>query len=255
MNFTLATTRFDPRTFICLTLVYALTIIFSPGFSLTLSLFLFSFGLALLFKIPFWDTLKKLALIDGFMLLALLTLPFTYGSGEVVNIWGSTLYVDGFWLACNIALKANGVFLCFSALMGRMSVAEFAHALAHLKIPLSFVQILLLMVRYLDVLTQEFERLRTAMKCRGFRACSTWHSWKSLGYLCGMLFVRSLERAEQILIAMKCRGFQGTYPLLHHFHFSLRDMLFTILFILGLFVFMFSGAYFPGLSMREGGAL
>jgi cobalt/nickel transport system permease protein len=67
-----------------------------------------------------------------------------------------------------------------------------------------------------------------------------------------MLFVRSLERAEQILIAMKCRGFQGTYPLLHHFHFSLRDIKFAFLFIIGLVVFISSGTYFPDLFMKEG---
>lgn len=252
MSFSLATTRFDPRTFICLTLLYALSIILSPSFSITLALFLFAIGLALLFQIPFCETLKKLALIDGFMLLALFSLPLTYVGGEAVSIWGLPFYLDGFWLAVSIALKANGIFLCFSALMGRMGVAEFAHALAHMKVPLSFVQILLLMVRYLDVLTLEFERLRTAMKCRGFRARSNWHSWQSLGYLCGMLFVRSLERAEQILIAMKCRGFQGTYPLLHHFHFSLRDIKFSFLFIIGLVVFICSGTYFPELFMKEG---
>lgn len=251
MSVSFATSRFDPRTLIFLTLFYALAMILLSQSHVTFMLFLFALGLAFLFQIPFWGTLKKLALIDGFMLLALFSLPFTYASGDVLPLWGLAFYIDGFWLAVGIALKANGIVLCFIALMGRMGVAEFAHALAHLNVPTSFVQILLLMVRYIDVLSQEFERLRTAMKCRGFRARSNWHSWKSLGYLCGMLLVRSLERAEQILIAMKCRGFHGTYPLLHHFHFGRRDAQFAALYIIGLLLFVAGGYSLGGSFLSE----
>jgi cobalt/nickel transport system permease protein len=47
------------------------------------------------------------------------------------------------------------------------------------------------------------------MKARAFWPRSDLHTWRSLGYLIGMLLVRSLERAERILKAMKCRGFDG----------------------------------------------
>ena len=53
---------------------------------------------------------------------------------------------------------------------------------------------------------------RVAMKARGFRLRCNPHTWRSIGYLFGMLLVRSIERAERILAAMRCRGFQG------HFH-------------------------------------
>lgn len=234
-DFCLTKYRFDPRTMICLTMIYAIVIVSFSNLSTLTYLFGFALSLGLLFQIDFISTLKKVLVLDGFMLLALFSLPFTVSTGQSISLWGGIeFYYDGLWLAFKIALKANAIFLCFTALMGRMSAAEFSHALAHLKVPSVFVQILLLMIRYIDVLRDEFERLRTAMKCRGFKISSSWHCWKSLGHLLGMLFVRSFERGEQILVAMKCRGFQGTYPLLHHFHSTTRDSIFAFCFLTAL---------------------
>ncbi|MGH1407709.1 MAG: cobalt ECF transporter T component CbiQ [Rhodomicrobiaceae bacterium] len=230
--------RFDPRTLIFLTLSFSVLVISVSSLQLSLGLFIFAFGLAVLFRVPLVSTFKKIMLLDGFMILALFSLPFTFASGPSLLIWGVPVYPDGFWLAVSIALKANSIFLCFTALMGRMGVAEFAHALAHLKVPAQFVQILLLMVRYVDVLRFELERMRTAMKCRGFQYSTSWHCWKSIGHLIGMLFVRSIERGEQILIAMKCRGFQGTFPLLHHFHYGRQDTFLILTFFSGLLLFL-----------------
>jgi cobalt/nickel transport system permease protein len=73
------------------------------------------------------------------------------------------------------------------------------------------VHLFLFTVRYIAVLGREYQRLRTAMKARGFRMRCDLHTWRSIGYLFGMLLVRSLERSERILAAMRCRGFQGDF--------------------------------------------
>ena len=61
------------------------------------------------------------------------------------------------------------------------------------------------------------------MKMRGFRPRMNWHTYRTYGYLVGMLLVRSLERSERIVAAMKCRGFRGRFYLLDHFAFSSAD--------------------------------
>jgi len=243
--------RFDPRTLIFLTLSFALIVIGVSSLHLTFFLFIFAIGLAVLFRAPLLSTFKKIMLIDGFMILALFSLPFTFASGPSVQVWDIPIYLDGFWMAVAIALKANSIFLSFTALMGRMGVAEFAHALAHLKVPSQFVLILLLMVRYVDVLRLELERMRTAMKCRGFRYSTSWLCWKSIGHLIGMLFVRSIERGEQILTSMKCRGFQGTFPLLHHFHYGEQDTLLILTFFSGLLLFLYASSLIDFAAILE----
>lgn len=79
--------------------------------------------------------------------------------------------------------------------------------------PDGLVHLILFTVRYVDVLDQEQHRLRTAMKARGFRPTTSWHTYRSVGYLVGMMLVRALERSERIQKAMKCRGFSGRFHL------------------------------------------
>ena len=75
----------------------------------------------------------------------------------------------------------------------------------------------------------EYERLRNAMRVRGFKPKTNWHTYKSFAYLVGMLLVKSLDRAERIRKAMLCRGYHGRFYLLHHFELKESDILTLVL--------------------------
>ncbi|MCV6598747.1 MAG: energy-coupling factor transporter transmembrane protein EcfT, partial [Mangrovicoccus sp.] len=96
-----------------------------------------------------------------------------------------------------------------------------------LRCPETLVHLLMFTIRYIDVLRAEYLRLRAAMKVRGFRPGTNWHSYRSLGYLVGMMLVRAIERSERILGAMKCRGFSGQLLLLQDFALTRRDHVFA----------------------------
>jgi cobalt/nickel transport system permease protein len=64
-----------------------------------------------------------------------------------------------------------------------------------------------LMHRYLFVLVDETERMRRARASRSFTR-RRWHWWKTLASIIGLLFVRSVERAERIHAAMCARGWR-----------------------------------------------
>ncbi len=129
---------------------------------------------------------------------------------------------EGMMLAARIALKANAVVLAVTALVGTMDAVTLGHALAHFHVPQKLTQLLLFMVRYFDVLGREYARLRAAMRVRCFRPAMNGHSYRTFGYLVGMLLVRSFDRSERVLAAMKCRGFCGRYYMLDHFAFVPR---------------------------------
>jgi cobalt/nickel transport system permease protein len=127
------------------------------------------------------------------------------------------------------------------ALVGSMTATTMGHALAHLHVPQKLAHLLLLTVRYLDVLHLEYRRMRAAMKVRCFRPGMNRHTYRTFGYLVGMLLVRSFDRSERIMAAMKCRGFQGRFYLLDHFAFSARrdaPFCFASLALLGLLITM-----------------
>lgn len=231
--------RLDPRTLILLAVLFGVVTVLIQDLSILLALLCFSLFLCVLFQVRARDHLARFLAVDGFVLITVITLPFTMQGTEHLDFLGLSLSKEGLVLAAKILLKANAVFLCFIALLGRMQLPQFAHGLAHLWVPMVFVQILLMMIRYIDVLGQELGQLRRAMKCRGFALKTNWHTFNSLGQLVGMVFVRAVDRSEHIQNAMKCRGFQGTFPLLSHFHYSWFDGVFGLLFlsVLGVLIF------------------
>jgi len=173
-------------------------------------------GLALAFALaarqPWRLVLRRLLALEGFMLVVLLLLPFTMPGRPVAEILGFAVSAEGLERAGAIALKANAVAMAVMALVGGMESVTLGRALARLGAPERLVHLFLFTVRYIEVLDREYRRLRLAMRARAFRPSTGLHCWRSIGYLFGMLMVRSLERAERIDAAMRCRGFAGRFP-------------------------------------------
>jgi cobalt/nickel transport system permease protein len=155
---------------------------------------------------------------------------------------------EGFLKAFAIALKANAIVMVLLALVGTVEATVLGHALHRLKVPENLVHLLLFTVRYIEVLGQEYRRLRTAMRARGFQPGNNLHTYRSIGYLLGMMLVRSLERSERILEAMKCRGFHGRLFLLDSLRYRQYDVAFAGIAVLVLVV-LFSLEYRGGWSV------
>ena len=67
------------------------------------------------------------------------------------------------------------------------------------------------MIRYLDVVTTEMQRMKIARESRGFTARNPRH-WPVLARSAGALFIRSYERGERVHLAMLSRGYDGRLP-------------------------------------------
>jgi cobalt/nickel transport system permease protein len=90
--------------------------------------------------------------------------------------------------------------------------------------PRVVVLLLLLTLRYVFVLIEEFARLRIALRVRGFRNRASLHSYRTIGQAAGTLLLRSHERSERVAQAMKCRGFDGEYRTLADFKTRVGDV-------------------------------
>ncbi len=171
--------------------------------------------------------LRRLVPLNLFMLLLVVLLPLSIGTSATGTFPSFGYRTEGLLLAARIALKGNAIVLILTALLATLDVPRLGHALGHLRMPQKLVHLLMMTVRYLDVLRRETLRLLAAMKLRGFRPRMNRHTYRTLGYLVGMLLVRSLDRSERIMKAMKCRGFRGRFYLLDHFAFSAGDVWFA----------------------------
>ncbi len=181
----------------------------------------------LLSNISAATALRRLAALNAVFLAMTLVLAVSGGPPlwQVAGpIW---LSLDGLRISAATAFKGNTVVLVAMALIGSMPPVTLGHALDHLRVPSKLSHLFLFTVRYVEVISDEYRRLRSAMKVRGFRAGLNRHTYRSLGYLAGMMLIRAIERSERIENAMKCRGFRGRFYLLDHFALSLRDLPFA----------------------------
>ena len=233
--------RLDPRVRIVWVVLYAFAIISTDCLWILLSCCVL--GLSLLFHTRQLNgaTLKKVVTMDGFIIFLLCLLPFTTPGEVLFTVWGYNASVEGSLKALDIILTANAVVLAMLALISTIDAVMLGHALHHLKVPNALVHLLLFSVRYIDVLKQEYHRLRIAMRARCFKAGNNMHTYQSIGYLLGMMLIRSLERSERILEAMKCRGFNGNFYLLDEFIITKRDYIFSGCSLFFILIILFAG--------------
>lgn len=221
----------DARVRVVCSALFALVVVSSQQFSAALLGLLMAFLLVKASKLNIKRTLRRVVAMDLFMLTLIIVLPFTTPGEPMFSLFGFAASWQGLLHALLITVKANAVLLVLFSLVATMSASTLGHALAHLKVPDKLVHLLLFMVRYLDVISTEYKRMRRAMQARAFVMGTNRHTWKSIGYLFGMLLIRSIERAERIQGAMKCRGFCGRFYLNDEMKIGRSDMLFTASFL------------------------
>ncbi|MGP3698056.1 cobalt ECF transporter T component CbiQ [Rhodobacter sp. NSM] len=220
--------RIDPRARLVAAAGFALAAVALS----TLTGLVLALGLALALlvasRLPVAPTLKRMAMMDGFIVFMLALLPFTVPGTAAFTLWGFPASWQGLRQAVAIALTANAVILALMVLAGTLEPAILGHALARLGVPERLVHLLLFTVRYIEVLAEEYQRLRLAMRARGFRPRTDRHTVTSLGHLVGMMLVRALERSERVLAAMRCRGFTGRLPLIDRLAWRPSDTAFLV---------------------------
>lgn len=228
--------RVDPRSRVVAAVVFSLLVaVLNEFLALTIALAVAAAG-TLFSALRPGDVIKRLMPVNLFMLCLIALLPWTFvdsaaiaGDSPLFTIGRMCYTLEGLLLAAAITVKGNAIVLALVALLGTLDTVTLGHALNHLRVPDKLTHLLLFTVRYLEVIRQEYLRLRWAMKVRGFRPRMNLHTYRSFGYLVGMLLVvRSLGRSERIVAAMKCRGFRGRFYLFDHFSFSGRDAWFAL---------------------------
>lgn len=221
----------DARVRVICSVLFAFVIVLSQLFTPALVGLTFAFLIVKASKLNLKRTFRRVIAMDLFMLTLICVLPFTTPGEPMFTVFGFGASWTGLSHALLITIKANAVLLVLFSLVATMSASTLGHALASLKMPDKLVHLMLFMVRYLDVISQEYKKMRRAMQARAFVLGTNIHTWKSIGYLFGMLLIRSIERAERIAGAMKCRGFCGRFYLTDEMKIKRLDIIFSVCFM------------------------
>ncbi len=151
---------------------------------------------------------RRMVVEVPFAVFALL-LPFV-AAGERTDVLGVTVSQSG--LESGLSLLAKATLGVVAGLL-LAATTEPRDILAGLegKLPKELVSIMAMMVRYLDVTSDQLRRMRVARESRGFEPRHVRH-WPVLAHSAAALFVRSYERGERVHLAMLSRGYVGTLP-------------------------------------------
>jgi len=110
------------------------------------------------------------------------------------------------------------------ALVATIPLADMGQTLAALRVPDKFTLMFVLCNRYLHLIREEYGRLSSAARIRCFRPGTNRHTYRTYGYLLGMLLVGSYERGRRVHQAMRLRAFQGRFHSLRPFAIRGRDL-------------------------------
>lgn len=152
---------------------------------------------------------RRMVVEIPFLILAAL-LPI-FGSGPTTEVLGLDLSIAGMWDAWNIVAKATLGLAIAVVLSATTEVTEMLAGLDGLRVPAVVTAIAGFMIRYIDVITGDWSRMRVAMASRGHDA--RWFT--QLGPYArtvGVMFVRTFERGERVYLAMASRGYTGVMP-------------------------------------------
>lgn len=205
--------------------------------------FLLILAIAFISKITSGQILKRVSVLIPFILFIAMFIPFIQ-EGNVywslkISYWQLCITYEGVWTFLNVIIKSGlSIFLLVIA-SSTTTFPDFLKGLEMLRMPRLLVMLMSFMYRYIFVLLDEAKRL---MRARALRYFGSRYSdqFRVIGYMIGVLFIRTFERAERIYSAMIVRGFTGEIRSSKRFQFSYIDFLFIIGIIISL-LFIVSG--------------
>lgn len=137
-------------------------------------------------------------------------MPFL-ATGPTTSVAGVTMSIAGLWGAVTLLIKSTLSVLAALILAATTRPHEFVAGLQRLQLPGTLTEILGFMVRYADVIREQWHQMAIARASRGFRARDP-RSWSVLSGAVGSGFIRAYERGERVHLAMLSRGYAGALP-------------------------------------------
>lgn len=217
--------------------ILTLIIVLSSN-SITLSIIVFlliTLIIILKAKIPFNFYFKLILLPTYFLIAGVLTIALNIITKET-NVMFSLAIINvkigitqsSFYTALKLFFKALGSVTCLYFITLTVPMIEIINILKKIKIPKLFLELMIIIYRFIFVLLDTFDRIHTSQVSRlGYKNIST--SLKSLGKLISTLFIISLKRSEDIHNALESRCFNGEFNFLQkEYSFSLINVILII---------------------------
>jgi cobalt/nickel transport system permease protein len=190
----------DPRVALVLALSGSILLAAARGYQTLAVGLITSIVLVLVRRVKVRVLTGRLVRLQLFLSLLFLLLPLSWRDGTLA--WDSARLE----LPLVIALRAHAILLWVTAWVEPLGVAGLLHGMRGIGVPAAIVQIAMLSVRYLSLMQGEFRQMRMAMASRGYSRRAPVAAYQVWANLIGMLFLRSLDRAEHLRRSMAARS-------------------------------------------------
>jgi cobalt/nickel transport system permease protein len=153
--------------------------------------------------------------------------PFFRAGGTAYSLGPLTVSEAGLAVLAAVAAKATIGTVGAVVLGATTSFPAVLRGLDALRVPRAFTLIAAFMYRYLFVIAEEAQRMRTALSSRAY---APRHALQAapIGRAATALFLRSYGRGERVHRAMLARGYTGSMPELAPLRFRVADAAFVI---------------------------
>jgi len=224
----------DARIKLIVTLLFLFTVISFSKYEIVALLPFFLYPVLLLSAgdIPPAFILKKVAIVSPFAIFIGIFNPVL--DSTQVTIFNGFVVSAGWISFISILLKFTLTVSTALLLVATTSFPGVCHACRQLGIPSLFVSQLLFLYRYIFVLMEETLRMVRARDMRSFEGRGK--GLQVFVRIAGILFLRTVERAERVYYAMLSRGFQGDMPVLKGSSIKPADIAFAL--SMGIFLFV-----------------
>jgi len=208
-------TRVDPRVKLLLAILATVGVILSTGPAFPLAIFAAGLAAMLAIRMPARIILARLAAPLGIVLVVILLQSVLVGSTLLLNIplfgWKIAVMREG---ALHGALLGTRVLGAVSALLLLSSTArahQVFHALRWFGVPKCWVEVAMLMYRYIFMLLDQAADVMDAQRVRlGYS--SLRRSLSSTGVLAGTVMKVAMDQGIRTYEAMELRGYKGYIP-------------------------------------------
>jgi cobalt/nickel transport system permease protein len=192
----------------------------------------FAVALAIVGRVPGRGFRIRLGLLVIALVPFLVVVPFTVDRGDRLWEWRFLHVTDaGLVAAAVLGMKAVTPVTLALTLLATAPFHVTLAAAGRLGVPRLPVHLTLLTYRYVFLLFDELNRLRIALRVRGFRNAMTGHAYRTVGQVTGTLLVRGTARAEGVAQAMRCRGFDGHFRTAAEFRTRPADVVMFLLIV------------------------
>jgi cobalt ABC transporter, permease protein CbiQ len=209
--------RLDTRIKLICAITAIFCIVFLNHWYLPLLFFSICFGLVIYSRASLKVYLHRLLIPITLIAFIGILMPFTYGSTIIARVPLLTIpiYSEGIYFGVLVFTRAISAVSVLNVLILVTPITDVMDSLAWFHVPSVIIDTMVLMFRYIGILSEESTRMYRAQASRGGHAHSVSYMSKIANYgtIAGSLLVRAFDRSIKVGNAMVSRAYTGQYNL------------------------------------------